>query len=88
MLHMQTLRFNGIREDENGRWLDVTPTSAWQPVHAPPGPVCGPETSQISTRGQINEGVAILFAALKDLLCTLQDVKLLCRCCKVQPSSS
>ena len=39
MLHMQTMRFNGIREDEGGQWLDVTPTSAWQPVHAPPGPV-------------------------------------------------
>ena len=38
MLHMQTMRFNGIREDENGQWLDVTPTSAWQPVHTPPGP--------------------------------------------------
>jgi len=37
MLHMQTMRFNGIREDENGQWLDVTP-SAWQPVHTPPGP--------------------------------------------------
>ena len=31
---MQTLRFNGIREDENGQWLDVTPVTAWQPVQA------------------------------------------------------
>lgn len=39
MLHMQTMRFNGIREDENGQWLDVTPTSAPQPVPSPPVPV-------------------------------------------------
>ena len=33
-LHMQTLRFNGIVEDENGSWLDVTPLTGWQPVQA------------------------------------------------------
>ena len=36
---MQTMRFNGIREDEGGQWLDVTPTSDWQPVPSPPVPL-------------------------------------------------